>query len=75
MSEDTKAWQLVEKVGGRDLQIGGARMSDKHLNFMINTGDATAEDLEALGDELIRRVREECGVVLRWEIKRIGERA
>ncbi|MBI1300256.1 MAG: UDP-N-acetylmuramate dehydrogenase [Alphaproteobacteria bacterium] len=74
LPEGTKAWQLVEKVGGRDLQIGGARMSEKHLNFMINSGDATASDLEDLGDELIRRVREECGVNLRWEIKRIGER-
>ena len=71
----TRAWQLVEKVGGRDLQIGGARMSDKHLNFMINDGNATAKDLEDLGDELIKRVREQCGIELHWEIKRIGEYA
>lgn len=70
----TKAWQLVESVGGRDLQIGGARMSDKHLNFMINVGDATASDLEDLGDELIKRVQDEKGVTLHWEIRRIGER-
>ncbi len=70
----TKAWQLVESVGGRDLQIGGARMSDKHLNFMINAGDATASDLEDLGDELIKRVQDEKGVALHWEIRRIGER-
>lgn len=69
----TKAWQLVEKVGGRDLQIGGARMSDKHLNFMINTGNATAQNLEDLGNELIKRVREQCGVELHWEIRRVGE--
>ena len=70
---DLKAWQLVEKVGGRGLKIGGAQMSEKHCNFMINTGSATAADLEALGDELIRRVREDCGVELHWEIKRIGD--
>ena len=69
----TKAWQLVEKVGGRDLQIGGAKMSDKHLNFMINTGNATAQDLEDLGDELIKRVLDECDIELHWEIRRIGE--
>jgi len=64
---DLKAWQLVEKVGGRDLQIGGARMSDKHLNFMINAGGAKAADLEALGDELIKRVHDQCGVDLRYQ--------
>ena len=73
LPEDTKAWQLVEKVGGRDLQIGGARMSDKHLNFMINTGKATATDLENLGDELIKRIQEQCGIDLHWEIRRVGE--
>ncbi len=73
LEEGTKAWQLVERVGGRDLQIGGARMSDKHLNFMINAGNATATDLEDLGDELIKRVKEDCGLSLHWEIRRIGE--
>ena len=67
-----RAWQVVERVGGRGLQIGGAQMSEKHCNFMINTGTATANDLEALGDELIRRAREELGLSLNWEIKRIG---
>lgn len=74
LPEGTRAWQLVEKVGGRGLRIGGAQMSEKHCNFMINTGSATAADLEALGDELIRRVYEDCGLSLHWEIKRIGER-
>lgn len=74
LEEGTKAWQLVERVGGRDLQIGGARMSDKHLNFMINPGNATATDLENLGDELIKRVKAETGVTLHWEIKRVGEK-
>jgi UDP-N-acetylmuramate dehydrogenase len=67
-----RAWALIEQAGCRGLQIGGARMSDKHANFMINTGDATAADLEALGEEVRRRVRESSGVSLRWEIKRIG---
>lgn len=74
LPEGTKVWQLVEKAGGRDLQIGGARMSDKHLNFMINTGNATASDLEDLGDELIKRVKEQYGITLHWEIRRVGER-
>lgn len=74
LPEGTRAWQMVEKVGGRDLQIGGARMSDKHLNFMINAGgDATAADLENLGDELIERVHDQFGLHLHWEIRRIGE--
>ncbi len=74
LPEGMRAWQLVEKVGGRDLQIGGARMSDKHLNFMINTGDATAADLENLGDDLIKRVKSDLGLTLHWEIKRLGDR-
>lgn len=74
LPEGTRAWQMVEKVGGRDLQIGGARMSDKHLNFMINTGDATAADLENLGDELIKRASDQFGLHLHWEIRRIGDR-
>ena len=74
LPEGTKAWQLVERVGGRELQIGGARMSDKHLNFMINAGGAAAADLEALGDELITRVKANCGISMHWEIKRVGER-
>lgn len=68
-----KAWQLVEKVGGRDLKIGGAHMSPLHCNFMINDGTATAADLETLGDELIARVKDQTGVTLKWEIKRVGE--
>jgi UDP-N-acetylmuramate dehydrogenase len=72
LPEGTKAWQLVERVGGRGLRIGGAMMSELHCNFMINTGSASAADLEALGEELCRRVREETGITLHWEIKRIG---
>lgn len=74
LPEGTRAWQLVERVGGRGLKIGGAMMSEKHCNFMINTGTATAADLEDLGDELLSRVKNLLGVTLHWEIRRIGER-
>ena len=67
-----KAWQLIDAAGGRGLQVGGARMSDQHCNFLINTGNATAADLEALGEEVRRRVLETSGVELEWEVKRIG---
>ena len=72
LPEGTKTWQLVDKVGGRGLMVGGAQMSEKHCNFMINTGNATALDLENLGEEIRRRVLEETGLSLRWEIRRIG---
>jgi UDP-N-acetylmuramate dehydrogenase len=74
-AEGRKAWQLIEAVGGRGLRIGGAQVSEKHCNFLINTGAATAHDIEALGEELRRRVRERFGVELRWEIRRIGVHA
>jgi UDP-N-acetylmuramate dehydrogenase len=67
-----KSWQLIEAAGCRGLRIGGAQMSEKHCNFLINTGNATAADIENLGEEVRRRVRENSGVELRWEIKRIG---
>lgn len=70
---DLKAWQLIDQAGCRGLMVGGAQMSEKHCNFMINTGTATAFDLETLGEEVRRRVREKFGVTLRWEIKRLGE--
>lgn len=72
LPETTKVWELIDRVGGRGLQIGGAQMSEKHCNFMINTGSATAADLEMLGEEIKKRVGEELGITLRWEIKRIG---
>ena len=68
-----KAWQLIDAAGGRGLQIGGAQMSEKHCNFMINTGTASAADLETLGETVRERVRAATGVTLQWEIKRIGE--
>ena len=72
MPEGTKVWQLIDAVGGRGLKIGGAVMSEKHCNFMINEGGATASDLESLGEELRKRVSERFGITLRWEIKRLG---
>ncbi len=68
-----KAWVLIDRAGCRGLAIGGAQVSDKHCNFLLNTGNATAADIEALGEEVRRRVQAECGVALDWEIRRIGE--
>lgn len=67
-----KAWQLIDKAGGRGLRVGGAQMSELHCNFLLNADNATASDIEALGEEVRRRVRETSGVELDWEIKRIG---
>ncbi len=66
------AWELIEAAGCRGLRRGGAMVSEKHCNFLINTGDATAADLERLGEEVRRRVLAETGVELSWEIRRIG---
>ena len=73
LPEGTKVWQLIDQAGCRGLTIGGAQMSEKHCNFMINIGDATATDLENLGEEVRRRVNEKFGIMLRWEVRRIGE--
>jgi len=62
----------VELVGGRGLKIGGAQMSEMHANFMINTGGATAADLERLGEKVREKVYAQSQIILRWEIKRIG---
>ncbi len=67
-----KAWELIDKVGGRGLRVGGAMVSEKHCNFLINTGEASAADIEALGEELRRRVKEQFGITLEWEIRRVG---
>lgn len=67
-----KAWQLVDAAGCRGLKIGGAQVSEKHTNFLINTGDATSADIEALGDEVRARVLAQSGVALEWEIERVG---
>ncbi len=67
-----EAWSLIEAAGCRGLRVGGAMVSEKHCNFLISTGDASAADLEALGEEVRRRVRDHAGIDLRWEIRRIG---
>jgi UDP-N-acetylmuramate dehydrogenase len=67
-----KAWQLIDKAGCRGLMHGAAQVSEKHCNFLINTGDATAADIEALGEDVRRRVWQSQGVALEWEIKRVG---
>ncbi|MCA1748558.1 MAG: UDP-N-acetylmuramate dehydrogenase, partial [Sphingomonadales bacterium] len=73
--EGDKAWRLVDAAGCRGLTVGGAQVSEKHTNFLINTGEATAGDIEALGEEVRRRVREHSGVELEWEIQRVGDKA
>jgi UDP-N-acetylmuramate dehydrogenase len=67
-----KAWALVDRAGCRGLTLGGAQVSEKHTNFLINMGDATSADIEALGEEVRRRVKEESGITLEWEIQRVG---
>jgi UDP-N-acetylmuramate dehydrogenase len=69
---EKKAWQLIDEAGCRGLKVGQAQMSEMHCNFLINTGTAPAADLERLGEEVRRRVLEKSGILLRWEIKRIG---
>lgn len=69
---DLKAWKLIEDAGARGLTRGGAMMSAKHANFLVNAGGATAEDLESLGEEVRERVYESSGIRLEWEIRRIG---
>lgn len=68
-----KAWQLIDAAGCRGLRLGGAQVSELHCNFLINVGGATAADIEALGEEVRRRVFAHSGVTLDWEIKRIGK--
>ena len=69
-----KAWQLVDEAGCRGLTMGGAQVSEKHCNFLLNLGEATSGDIEALGDEVRRRVKDKSGVALEWEIQRVGKR-
>lgn len=68
-----KAWELVDQAGCRGLRRGGAMVSEQHCNFLLNDGNASAADLEGLGEEVRRRVFEKTGVTLEWEIKRIGD--
>ncbi|WP_430429752.1 UDP-N-acetylmuramate dehydrogenase [Parasphingorhabdus sp.] len=73
--EGQKAWQLVDDAGCRGLQIGQAQVSEKHCNFLINLGGASSADIEALGEEVRKRVKAHSGVELQWEIQRIGDAA
>ena len=68
-----KAWELIDRAGCRGLKHGGAMVSDKHCNFLINTGSATAADLEELGETVRARVLADSGISLSWEIRCIGE--
>jgi len=69
-----KAWQMIDEAGARGMMLGSAQVSEKHCNFLINTGQATAAELEALGDAVIDRVKARSGITLEWEIKRIGKK-
>ncbi|HEX8222382.1 MAG TPA: UDP-N-acetylmuramate dehydrogenase [Allosphingosinicella sp.] len=68
----TKAWKLIDEAGCRGLTIGNAQVSEKHCNFLLNLGKARAADIEALGEEVRRRVKAHSGVELEWEIQRVG---
>lgn len=71
--EGHKAWQLVDSAGCRGLTMGGAQVSEKHCNFLLNLGEATSADIEGLGEEVRRRVKAQSGVELEWEIQRVGK--
>ena len=70
--DQRSSWKLIDQAGCRGLRVGGALVSEKHCNFLINAGDATAADIEALGELVRARVLDVTGVDLRWEIRRIG---
>ncbi|APX11833.1 UDP-N-acetylmuramate dehydrogenase [Tateyamaria omphalii] len=72
---DLKAWKVIDDAGMRGARRGGAQMSEKHSNFLINTGQATAADLEGLGEEVRKKVYDSSGITLEWEIMRIGDPA
>ncbi len=74
-THDLKAWKLIDDAGMRGARLGGAQMSEMHSNFLINTGGATAADLEGLGEEVRKRVLQNAGISLQWEIMRVGEPA
>jgi UDP-N-acetylmuramate dehydrogenase len=71
--DGAKAWQLVDEAGCRGLRVGDAQVSEKHTNFLLNLGGASSADIEALGEEVRRRVKEKSGVTLEWEIQRVGK--
>jgi UDP-N-acetylmuramate dehydrogenase len=67
-----KAWRLIDAAGCRGLTVGDAQVSEKHCNFLLNLGEATSADIETLGEEVRRRVKEHSGITLEWEIQRVG---
>jgi len=73
-THELKAWKVIDDAGLRGFAIGGAQMSEMHSNFLTNTGDATAADLEGLGEEVRKRVFQYSGITLEWEIMRVGEK-
>jgi UDP-N-acetylmuramate dehydrogenase len=74
-THDLKAWKLITEAGMKGARRGGAQMSEKHANFLVNTGGATAADLEALGESVRKRVFQTSGLSLDWEVMRVGEPA
>jgi len=70
--EGHSSWKLVDAAGGRGLQVGNAQVSELHCNFLLNLGDATAHDIETLGETVRNKVRENSGIELKWEIRRMG---
>ena len=74
-THDLKAWSLIDRAGLRGHSWGGAQMSEKHPNFLLNAAGATAADLETLGELVRRRVLEDSGQELQWEVIRVGEPA
>ena len=70
--EGLRAWELIKKSGCANLHVGGAKVSEKHCNFLINTGKATAADIENLGNTIVEKVKKETSITLEWEVKKIG---
>lgn len=73
--EGNKAWQLIDKAGCRGLKVGGAQVSEKHCNFIVNTGNATADDIENLGEKVVEQVLQKTGIKLEWEVIRLGQKS
>jgi UDP-N-acetylmuramate dehydrogenase len=67
-----KAWELIDAAGCRGMKVGGAVLSDKHCNFIINENNASPDDIEKLGEKIIQKVYESSGIVLEWEVVRLG---
>lgn len=70
--EGLRAWELIKKSGCADLQVGGAKVSEKHCNFLINTGKASAADIENLGNMIVEKVKQKTSITLEWEVKKMG---